>query len=232
MRLHQLRDPALALGLLTGFAFLTAVVKLGSFQGQRIVGYLNCTHLQAAEMDSQIRYDQLTLSLLWSQLFQDANGQPGDTVAFDIFCGDFNFDNCSPDDQLEQTHEIFTLYTDPCRIGPRKDQPWAIGTLMNSLKIYDKAVSTPERMKRTLAVPEGRRKYLAGPILTNGQPDISGGWSEGRRIDYLLYREHPGPAELRTAVEKVSFITQLATCSDHLPVGLQLLVAPAVQPRE
>lgn len=51
---------------------------------------------------------------------------------------------------------------------------------------------------RTLAVPEGRRKYLAGPILTNGQPDISGGWSEGRRIDYLLYREHPGPAELRT----------------------------------
>ncbi|XP_066481325.1 sphingomyelin phosphodiesterase 5-like [Tiliqua scincoides] len=204
---------------------LCVQVKLGSFRGQRIVGYLNCTHLQAPEGDAQIRYDQLSLSLLWAQLFQDTNGQAGDTVAFDIYCGDLNFDNCSPDDQLEQTHEIFTLYTDPCRIGPRKDKPWAIGTLTNYLKIYDKAVSTPEKMKRTLSCPEGRRKYLAGPILANGHPDLSGGWSEGRRIDYLMYREHSGPAELRTAVEKVSFITQLATCSDHLPVGLQLLVA-------
>ncbi|KAJ6661462.1 hypothetical protein lerEdw1_014371 [Lerista edwardsae] len=211
---------------------LCVQVKLGSSRGQRIVGYVNCTHLHAPEGDGQIRHDQLSLSLLWVQLFQDAHGQPGDIVAFDIYCGDLNFDNCSPDDHLEQTHEIFTLYKDPCRLGPRKDKPWAIGTLMNYLKIYDKPVSTPERMQRTLRHLEGRRTYLAAPILASGQPDLSAGWSEGRRIDYILYREHPGPAQLRTAVEKVSFVTQLATLSDHLPVGLQLLVRSMAQPGE
>lgn len=45
--------------------------------------------------EAQIRFDQLSLGLLWAQLFQDANTQPGDIVAFDIYCGDLNFDNCS-----------------------------------------------------------------------------------------------------------------------------------------
>ncbi|XP_053169486.1 sphingomyelin phosphodiesterase 5-like isoform X2 [Hemicordylus capensis] len=177
---------------------LCVQVQLGASQGQRIVGYLNCTHLHAPEADAQIRSDQLTLGLHWAQLFQDANQQPGDIVAFDVYCGDLNFDTCSPDDAMEQNHEIFTLYTDPCRLGPRKDKPWAIGTLMNYLEIYSEAVSTPEKMKRALEQAEGRRKYLAGPILANGAPDLSGPRGEGRRIDYILYREHPGPAELTT----------------------------------
>lgn len=46
--------------------------------------------------DAEIRCDQLNLSLLWAQLFQDGNTQPGDIVAFDVYCGDLNFDNSSP----------------------------------------------------------------------------------------------------------------------------------------
>ncbi|XP_042321757.1 sphingomyelin phosphodiesterase 5-like [Sceloporus undulatus] len=203
---------------------LCAQVHLGSSQGKRVVGYLNCTHMHAPDADAPVRYDQMTLAMLWAQQFQDTYAQLGDVVAFDIFCGDLNFDNCSSGDELEQSHEIFSIYTDPCRVGPRKDKPWAIGTLLDYMEIYDEAVSTPESMKRTLEQPEGRRKFLAGPVLANGKLDPSATGSEGRRLDYILYREHPGPLALKTAVEKVSFITQLATCSDHLPFGLRLHV--------
>ncbi|XP_077209628.1 sphingomyelin phosphodiesterase 5-like [Paroedura picta] len=209
---------------------LCVQVQLGASQGQRIVGYLNCTHLHAPETDARVRYEQLTMAAGWALQFQERHAQPGDTVAFDIFCGDLNFDNCSPDDKMEQAHEIFNLYTDPCRIGPGQDKPWALGTLMNSLAIYDEAVATPENMKRTLEHSEGRQKYLAGPMRATVGPGHSATHSEGRRIDYILYREHQGPARLKTAVERVSFITRLASCSDHVPVGLQLLVAPSAQP--
>ncbi|XP_054840336.1 sphingomyelin phosphodiesterase 5-like isoform X2 [Eublepharis macularius] len=209
---------------------LCVQVQLGVSQGQRIVGYLNCTHLHAPEHDAQVRCEQLTLALRWTQLFQDTHTQPGDLVAFDVFCGDLNFDNCSPDDKVEQDHEIFNLYTDPCRIGPGQDQPWALGTLLNYLELYDEAVAMPETMRRTLECAEGREKYLAGPILANVRPGLSPSRSEGRRIDYILYREHHGPAQLKTVVESVSYITQLASCSDHIPVGLRLLVSPVAQP--
>lgn len=35
-----------------------------------------------------------------------------------------------PGDKLEQTHNIFQQYQDPCRVGPRQDKPWAIGTCL------------------------------------------------------------------------------------------------------
>ncbi|XP_034615497.1 sphingomyelin phosphodiesterase 5-like [Trachemys scripta elegans] len=87
---------------LSAKGLLSVQVQLGSAQGQRIVGYLNCTHLHAPAGHSmcygahaQIRCDQLTMGLSWVQLFQDTHTQHGDVVAFDVFCGDFNFDNCS-----------------------------------------------------------------------------------------------------------------------------------------
>uniref|UniRef100_A0A8D2IWQ0 sphingomyelin phosphodiesterase n=1 Tax=Varanus komodoensis TaxID=61221 RepID=A0A8D2IWQ0_VARKO len=94
---------------------------------QRIVGYLNCTHMHAPDADAQIRCEQLTFSLRCAQQFQEAHGLPGDVVAFDVYCGDLNFDNCSSGNEREQGHEIFRWYTDPCREGPRKDKAWAIG---------------------------------------------------------------------------------------------------------
>ncbi|XP_060118916.1 sphingomyelin phosphodiesterase 5-like [Heteronotia binoei] len=215
---------------LSAKGLLCVQVQLGVCQGQRIVGYMYCTHLDANPDGDQIRCDQLKQGLHWTQQFQETNAQHGDIVAFDVFCGDLNFDNCSSGNEMEQVHELFNVYTDPCRIGPQQDKAWALGTLMNFLKIYDEAVATPENMKRTLEDEKERQKYLAGPILADGQPDLSAKWSEGRRIDYILYREHLGPVELKAAVEKFSFITKLARCSDHLPVGLELSVTPMVHP--
>ncbi|XP_015272069.1 PREDICTED: sphingomyelin phosphodiesterase 3-like [Gekko japonicus] len=217
--------------ILAAKGLLCVQVQLGVSQGQRIVGYMYCTHLDANTDSEQIRYDQLNQCLHWTEQFQETNARHGDIVAFDVFCGDLNFDNCSSGNEMEQVHEIFSVYTDPCRIGPQRDQPWALGTLINSLKIYDEAVATPENMKRTLEDEKERQKYLEGPILADGQPDLSAIWSEGRRLDYILYREHLGPVELKVAVEKFSFITKLSRCSDHLPVGLQLSVTPVVPPR-
>uniref|UniRef100_A0A8C6VE16 sphingomyelin phosphodiesterase n=1 Tax=Naja naja TaxID=35670 RepID=A0A8C6VE16_NAJNA len=214
---------------LSAKGLLCTQVQLGACQGRRVIGYLNCTHLQAPEADGPIRHEQLSLSLLWMQLFQDSHAQPGDVVAFDIFCGDLNFDTCSPGDAMEQGHEIFSRYTDPCRLGPQQDKPWAIGTLMNSLHMYDEAVATPESLKRTLENPEECRKYLAGPLQAEGSASLLATCQKGRRIDYTLYRQHWG---LKTVVEKVFFFTQLATWSDHLPVGLQLLVSSEVEPED
>ncbi|KAM9644386.1 sphingomyelin phosphodiesterase 5-like isoform 1-T1 [Morphnus guianensis] len=202
-------------------------VLLGSAQGQRIVGYVGCTHLQAPAGDAAIRDAQLTLGLRWLQQFREAQEQRGDVVAFDVLCGDLNFDNCSRGDELNQRHRLFEVYQDPCRRGPGQDAPWAIGTLLNYLKIYEEPVSTPEKLKRTLSQPAGQQQYLAGPILSSGQPDPAapGPW-QGRRVDYVLYRQHHGALPLQTEVAGVSFITQLATRSDHLPVALRLDVTP------
>lgn len=215
---------------LSAKGLLCVQVQLGMAQGQRIVGYLNCTHLHAPAADAQTRYDQLSQALSWARLFQDSHGQDGDVVAFDVFCGDLNFDNCSTGDGLEQTHGIFQKYRDPCRVGPRQDQPWAIGTMLSYLRIHEKAVSTPEDLKWTLEREGGRQTYLEGPILQDGSPDPSAPRSPwaGRRVDYILHHERPHPS-LATTVETFSFITQLADCSDHVAVGLRLLVTPAPQ---
>lgn len=105
--------------------------------------------------DTAIREDQLTLALGWLQQFREEQEQHGDVVAFDVFCGDLNFDNGSPGgvtdggggdigggggggvvaetcslstgDALNQRHRLFEVYQDPCRQAPGQDQPWAIG---------------------------------------------------------------------------------------------------------
>ncbi|XP_071659817.1 sphingomyelin phosphodiesterase 5-like isoform X2 [Patagioenas fasciata] len=127
---------------------LVAQVLLGSARGRRVVGYIGCTHLQAPAADATTREAQLSLSLRWLQLFREEQEQSGDLVAFDVLCGDLNFDNCSRGDELNQRHELFQLYQDPCRRGPGLDAPWAIGTLLNYLRIYEEPVSTPEKMRR------------------------------------------------------------------------------------
>ncbi|XP_065520251.1 sphingomyelin phosphodiesterase 3-like isoform X2 [Lathamus discolor] len=206
------------------FPHVISEVQLGSARRGRIVGYLGCTHLQAPAGDGAVRDAQLRLALRWLQRFQQEQARGGDLVAFDVLCGDLNFDNCSRGDQLNQRHQLFELYQDPCRQGPGQDEPWAIGTLLNYLEIYEEPVSTPEKMKRTLSTPGGRCRFLAGPILASGHPDTAfPGPCRGRRVDYAVFRPRP---PLRTDVAAVSFITCLATCSDHLPVALSLHVGP------
>nr|XP_054496288.1 sphingomyelin phosphodiesterase 5-like [Agelaius phoeniceus] len=204
---------------------LVAQVLLGTEQGRRVVGYLGCTHLQAPAADATIRDQQLSLVLRWLWEFRQEQDRRGDLVAFDVLCGDLNFDNCSRGDAQNRQHRLFKEFWDPACCDSGQEQPWAIGTLLNYLMIYEEPVSTPEEMRRTLSQPWGRERFLAGPILSCGalDPMAPRPW-QGRRVDRALLRRDPA---LTTEVIGYSVITELATMSDHLPVALRLRLGPA-----
>ncbi|XP_056407576.1 sphingomyelin phosphodiesterase 5-like isoform X2 [Hyla sarda] len=196
---------------------LCVKVHLGSTeQKQSIVGYINCTHLHAPESDAAIRCDQMSLILQWVSDFQAENSQDGELVAFDVLCGDLNFDNCSSDDCLEQKHKLFSMYSDPCRDCAGRDRPGAMGTLLRQELLYHEAVNTPARLKSTLLSDSERQIYVASPL----PQDESGEHWTGRRIDYIMYRE--ADSLLPVVVDKFQFITRLAGLSDHIPVSLHM----------
>ncbi|XP_032375577.1 sphingomyelin phosphodiesterase 5 isoform X2 [Etheostoma spectabile] len=207
---------------------LSAKVLIGQNQKQKnVVGYFNCTHLHAPEGEGEIRFEQLNMLTKWIGDFQTANKLPEEEVAFDVLCGDFNFDNCSPDDTLEQNHPLFEEYRDPCRAGPGKEKPWVIGTLLEQPTLYKDDIKTPENLQRTLEREDLRKRYISPPVAAEGcplvYPETGQPWI-GRRIDYILYRESSISKHCRTEVEEVTFITQLAGLTDHIPVGLRLNV--------
>ncbi|XP_061809835.1 sphingomyelin phosphodiesterase 5 [Nerophis lumbriciformis] len=207
---------------------LAAKVVIGKNQKQKkVVGYFNCIHLHAPEGEGEIRCEQLNMVTKWIGDFQAANRQSDEEVAFDVLCGDFNFDNCSPDDTLEQNHCLFEEYKDPCRAGPGKEKPWVIGTLLEQPTLYDECVNTPENLQRTLESEMLRKSYISPPVPATGSPlvypETDQPWI-GRRIDYILFREKSISKHCQTEVEEVSFITQLAGLTDHIPVGLRLHV--------
>ncbi|XP_022071526.1 sphingomyelin phosphodiesterase 5 isoform X2 [Acanthochromis polyacanthus] len=208
---------------------LSAKVLIGQNQkGKRVVGYFNCTHLHAPEGEGEIRCEQLNMVTKWIGDFQAANSLPDEDVVFDVLCGDFNFDNCSPDDTLEQNHCLFEEYRDPCRAGPGKEKPWVIGTLLEQPTLYEDDINTPENLQRTLESDELRQQYISPPVPAMGTPLVypeAGQPWIGRRIDYILYRENSIAKRCRTEIEEVTFITQLAGLTDHIPVGLRLNVS-------
>ncbi|KAJ1072718.1 hypothetical protein K5549_011944 [Capra hircus] len=210
-------------------------VQVGSTpQDQRIVGYISCTHLHALSEDSDIRCEQLNMLQDWLADFRKSTSSssaanPEELVAFDIICGDFNFDNCSSDDKLEQQHSLFTRYKDPCRLGPGEEKPWAIGTLLDQDGLYDEEVCTPDNLQKVLESEEGRREYLAFPTSKSpgggqkGRKELLKG--NGRRIDYMLHGEEGLCPDWKAEVEEFSFITQLSGLTDHLPVAMRLMVS-------
>ncbi|KAG8521717.1 Sphingomyelin phosphodiesterase 3 [Galemys pyrenaicus] len=210
-------------------------VQVGSTpQDQRIVGYISCTHLHALPEDSAIRCEQLDMLQDWLADFRkstssSSTANPDELVAFDVICGDFNFDNCSSDDKLEQQHSLFTRYKDPCRLGPGEEKSWAIGTLLDTDGLYDEDVSTPDNLQKVLESEEGRREYLAFPTSKSpgggqkGRKDLLKG--NGRRIDYLLHAEEGLCPDWKAEVEEFIFVTQLSGLTDHLPVAMRLTVS-------
>ncbi|XP_007450006.1 PREDICTED: sphingomyelin phosphodiesterase 3 isoform X2 [Lipotes vexillifer] len=186
---------------------------------QRIVGYISCTHLHALPEDSDIRCEQLNMLQDWLADFRKSTSSssaanPEELVAFDVVCGDFNFDNCSSDDKLEQQHSLFTRYKDPCRLGPGEEKPWAVGTLLDKDGLYDEEVCTPDNLqnKSPGGGQKGRKELLKG---------------NGRRIDYMLHGEEGLCPDWKAEVEEISFITQLSGLTDHLPVAMRLMVSAA-----
>ncbi|XP_041844767.1 sphingomyelin phosphodiesterase 5 isoform X2 [Melanotaenia boesemani] len=207
---------------------LSAKVLIGQNKKQKkVVGYFNCTHLHAPEGEGDIRCEQLNMVTKWIVDFQTAYKQPEEEVVFDVLCGDFNFDNCSPDDHLEQNHHIFEDYKDPCRAGPGKEKPWVIGTLLEQPTLYEDEVNSPDSLQRTLERDDLRRYYISPPVPAASSPLVypeTGQPWIGRRIDYILYRENSISKQCRTEIEEVTFITHLAGLTDHIPVGLRLNV--------
>ncbi|XP_020369675.1 sphingomyelin phosphodiesterase 5 isoform X1 [Rhincodon typus] len=208
---------------------LCVKIQVGLTQkGQQIVGYLSCTHLHAIAEDSHIRQSQLSHMIVWINEFQNTSRNEEEKVVFDVLCGDFNFDNCSLEDQLEQQHQILQIYKDPCCFGPGKEKPGVIGTLLQQRTIHEDSVKSPENLQRALEIEELRKQYLEFPINpavnTTGstEPRSVGG---GRRIDYLLYREDTVAKEVITELEEFTFITQLAGLTDHLPIGMRLFIS-------
>ncbi|XP_072519405.1 sphingomyelin phosphodiesterase 3 [Salminus brasiliensis] len=216
---------------------LYAKVQVGtSHQEQRVVGYITCTHLHAIEGDASVRCEQLDLLLEWGAEFRRATSVPTgeekaleDQVAFDVILGDFNFDNCSSEDKLEQQHAIFTQYRDPCRLGPGEDKPWALGTYLDTSGLYDEEVSSPESLQKVMENEEGRKEYLVFPASKNQCPNQKGRKiplkGNGRRIDYILYKEEGLQPDWKVDIEEFSFITQLAGLTDHLSVAARLAVS-------
>ncbi|XP_078086705.1 sphingomyelin phosphodiesterase 5 isoform X2 [Mustelus asterias] len=209
---------------------LCVKVQVGLTQkGQQIVGFLSCTHLHATAEDCHIRQSQLSHMIVWISEFQSTSRSEDEKIVFDVLCGDFNFDNCSLD-QLEQQHQIFKMYKDPCGFGPGKEKPGVIGTLLEQRTMYEVPVMNPENLQRALEVDELRKQYLAFPMnpaidtTDSTEPRNVGG---GRRIDYLLYREDTVAKEVTTELEEFTFITQLAGLTDHLPVGMRLFISIA-----
>ncbi|XP_037672278.1 sphingomyelin phosphodiesterase 3 [Choloepus didactylus] len=212
-------------------------VQVGSTpQDQRIVGYISCTHLHAPPEDSAIRCEQLDLLQDWLADFRkstssSSTANPEELVAFEVICGDLNFDNCSSDDKLEQQHSLFTRLKDPCRLGPGEEKSWAIGTLLDTDGLYDEDVCTPDNLQKVLESEEGRREYLAFPTSKSsgagqkGRKDLLKG--NGRRIDYMLFSEEGLCPDWKVEVEEFSFITQLSGLTDHLPVAMRLMVSAA-----
>lgn len=205
---------------------LAVKVDIGLQKGEkRMVGFINCTHLHAPEGDGAIRFEQLNMLSKWTSEFQTLNRRDDELLLFDVLCGDFNFDNCSPDDRLEQSHSVFDEYTDPCRAAAGKEKPWVIGTLLEQPTLYDENMRTPDNLQRTLESEDLRKDFISPPVALDGvplvYPEADQPWI-GRRIDYLLYREK---SVHRTEVEELTYVTQLAGLTDHIPVGFRLSVS-------
>ncbi|XP_032171769.1 sphingomyelin phosphodiesterase 5-like isoform X6 [Mustela erminea] len=212
---HARREDALA-----SKGLLSAQAQVGILDGRRIVGFLHCTHLHAPSGDAPLRCKQLTLLLDWIQQFEAQSRPGGDAVAFSVLLGDLNFDNCSLDHAKEQEHELFSHFRDPCRLGTRREQPWALGTMLNTSTLRHSVACSSEMLRRALEQEEGRHRYLAGPP---GLGPRTKPW-RGRRVDYVMYRGVAG-GPLSPEVEHVTFSTALAGLTDHLAVGLRLRVS-------
>ncbi|XP_032171766.1 sphingomyelin phosphodiesterase 5-like isoform X3 [Mustela erminea] len=194
--------------------------------------------------DAPLRCKQLTLLLDWIQQFEAQSRPGGDAVAFSVLLGDLNFDNCSLDHAKEQEHELFSHFRDPCRLGTRREQPWALGTMLNTSTLRHSVACSSEMLRRALEQEEGRHRYLAGPP---GLGPRTKPW-RGRRVDYVMYRgvaggplspvsgriqgagpagagATPQPDSCPQEVEHVTFSTALAGLTDHLAVGLRLRVS-------
>jgi len=199
------------------------VGRLGD--GTDVVGYIVQTHIQARVSDrsGDFQLAQLDLAAEDIRKFRgngggEGGGESGDKeiVCFDLLSGDLNFDSVSDSDKTRWAHPLFSeLYVDPCRESSGADRPWTVGTELLQPSLYDDEVCTPEALRATLFDNETRAQFVAST-----EHDGSDNQNGKRRIDYICYgREQSG--RFSTDLKRFSFITSLASLTDHLPIAMQ-----------
>lgn len=217
--------------VITGKGLLMVKVCLSDAEDEnRKVGYVFNTHLQAFQGDKPVVESQLSEIEKWTVEFRDDTYSTGDSVVFDVLCGDFNIDNMSPGEAHLARHELFNTYIDICRERPGKDYDWTIGTEMRASMLHDDVVATPEGLKLALEDPYLRQQYIIDADLETAtmesiynatvQIDKQGNLilspvGGRRRIDFLLYRNE-NPIEIK----EYAFVTRLALLTDHIPVAM------------
>ncbi|XP_072169144.1 sphingomyelin phosphodiesterase 3-like [Diadema setosum] len=211
---------------------LMVKVHLGrSEEGHPIVGYVAITQLQAAQEDD-LRFAQMDAILKWLNNFHiHSHRLEGlqEVVAFDVLCGNFNFDNMSPADMGDWSHPLFLIYQDPCRMKPGVDKAWTVGTLMRSQRLHDEEVATPENLQRVLENSQKRSTYVEDVEVWEGTEgqfawstfDLRNYHGNGkRRVDYVLYSNYN--THMMQECRDYAFVTQLATLTDHIPISMTL----------
>ena len=165
-------------------------------------------------------------------LFRQKTLKTGQTEAFAVICGDFNFDNMSLGDANCQRHEIFNQYSDYCMERPGFDKPWTVGTEHRQLNIYEPELISPESMKNMMVDHLKRRFFIIDADIAEQtydlmycqpkadedgevKPKIFGG---RRRIDRILVDTKNGQSK----IEGYKFLTCLAGQTDHVPVALTI----------
>ncbi|XP_071494021.1 sphingomyelin phosphodiesterase 3-like [Diadema antillarum] len=152
-----------------------------------------------------------------------------EVVAFDVLCGNFNFDNMSPADMGDWSHPLFLIYQDPCRMKPGVDKAWTVGTLMRSQRLHDEEVATPENLQRVLENSQKRSTYVEDVEVWEGTEgqfawstfDLRNYHGNGkRRVDYVLYSNYN--THMMQECRDYAFVTQLATLTDHIPISMTL----------
>lgn len=217
-------------GLYLSKGLLMIKVLLSSTELHDNVGYIFTSHLQAYQGSATALQKQLDEIVKWTKEFREETNKSTDNIMFDMLCGDFNFDNISPVDETCTRHELFDVYEDVCRVRAGKDHDWTVGTEARQMCLWEEQVSTPEGLKQALLDPILRHRYIIDANIKEGtmnelcntKPlceesvranilDVAG----RRRIDYVLYRKD-NPVN----VQNYSFITRLATQTDHIPISM------------
>ena len=90
-------------------------IKLQVRLDDQHVAYVSNLHGQAYQGTQPILFHQMTETLSAVNSFRVRTLKPDvERVAFDVICGDFNFDNMSSGDEATQRHALFYQYADVC----------------------------------------------------------------------------------------------------------------------
>ncbi|XP_013396724.2 sphingomyelin phosphodiesterase 5 isoform X1 [Lingula anatina] len=218
---------------------ITKILLGQNSTGQDVVGYLTNTHLQAYPGKDKTHLKQLDCLVQWLEEFRSKKDSFGEVVAFDVVCGDFNFDNMSPGHHYCWEHPLFDKYVDICRVKPGLDKEWVLGTDRRHIPMWDPRIGTPEKFKSALEDPALRQYYVFDADIEVSSLDYAGVMPERdehgdiilkptvggkRRLDYILFRR--GSIQ---NVTRLNFVTQLVLLTDHIPVSMTLRTIKAAK---